>query len=252
MLTTENVLSLRLSTDRKTTPSANGAGTQANIANAFGLLSGAAYSCPGQTATCERVCYAGRLEGIFKGFRAVMASNYDAIVNASYKDMVLSLNALIDEFRAKAEKRNCEKVFRIHHDGDFLNRTYASAWAAVIRINPDVQFWAYTRSFTAQSNVVDILADIPNLALYLSVDADNIAFAKIILAEYPNVKAATLTETFDEGTEMMLTIRERPGAACPEVKGAIPLIDKEGGACAAKCKLCVFSKADIRFASKGK
>lgn len=251
MMTTTNTLGLRLSTDRKTTPSANAKGTQANIANAFGMLSGRDYSCPGQTATCERVCYAGKLERIFGGFRDVMTANYNAIVNASFTDLVFSLNAIVGDFRVAANKRNCDKVFRIHHDGDFLNRTYASAWAMVIQANPDITFWAYTRSFIPGANVVDILADIPNLTLYLSVDEDNLAAAKIVLAEYPSVKAATLTDTADEGTEMMLSFRERKGGACPEVMGRIELITPEGGACVS-CSLCVFGKADIRFAAKGK
>lgn len=251
MITTTNTLALRLSTDRKTTPSANAAGTQANVSNAFGLLSGADYSCPGQTSACKAVCYAGRLEKIFGGFRDVMTHNYNAVANASFTDLVFSLNAIVGEFRTKANKRGAELSFRIHHDGDFLNRTYASAWATVVKANPDIQFWAYTRSFIPGANVVDILADIPNLALYLSVDSDNLAFAEIVLAEYPNVNAATLTDTFDDGTEMMLSFRDRKGAACPEVKGAIPLITKNGGACIS-CQLCVKGKADIRFASKGK
>src|SRR6478752_2913960 len=248
---TTNTLNLRRSTDRKTTPSANNAGTQANIANAFGMLSGRDFSCPGQTSACEAVCYAGRLEKIFKGFRNVMAENWEALKGASYADMVFSLDAIVKDFIADANKRDCDKVFRIHHDGDFFSRGYASAWATVIRNNPSVHFWAYTRSFIPGANVVDILADIPNLTLYLSVDADNLEWAKVITAEYNSVKVATLTDTADEGSEMMLEFRERKGGACPEVMGRIPLITPEGGACVS-CSLCVFGKADIRFAAKGK
>lgn len=248
---TTNTLALRRSTDRKTTPSANAKGTVANIANAFGLLSGADYSCPGQTSACKAVCYAGRLEKIFGGFRDAMTHNYNAVVNASFTDLVFSLNAIVHDFIKDADKRGCDKVFRIHHDGDFLSRTYASAWATVIRANPSVHFWAYTRSFIPGANVVDILADIPNLTLYLSVDADNLEWAKVIVAEFPSVKVATLTDTADEGAEMMLSFRERKGGACPEVMGRIPLITEKGGACVS-CSLCVFGKADIRFAAKGK
>lgn len=251
MTQTQNTLGLRLSTDRKTTPSANASGKVANIANAFGLLSGRDYSCPGQTNACEAVCYAGKLEKLFGGFRDVMTNNYNAVANASYTDLVFSLNAIVHEFIAKADKRGCEKVFRIHHDGDFLNRSYASAWATVIRANPSVRFWAYTRSFLPGCNVVDILADIPNLTLYLSIDSDNLEWAKVILEEYPNVKAATLTETADQGSEMMLSFRDRKGGACPEVLGRIPLITTNGGACFS-CQLCIVGKSDIRFGSKGK
>lgn len=247
-----NTLDLRRSTDRKTTPSVTRSGKAPNIANAFGLMSGRNFSCPGQTSACETVCYAGKLERIFPAFGKAMLHNWNAVKSASYSDLVSSLDAIIKDFISDANKRNCAKVFRIHHDGDFFSRTYARAWAKVIRNNPDVTFWAYTRSFTPGINVVDILADIPNLTLYLSVDSDNAAWAPIIRAEFPRVRMATLTDTFDNGTALMSDIgMARPGAACPEVKGAIPLIDEKGGACFS-CGLCITGKADIRFASKGK
>jgi hypothetical protein len=191
------------------------------------------------------------LERIFGGFRQVMTDNWNAVKDASFRDLVLSLDAIVKDFVKDANKRDCAKVFRIHHDGDFFSRTYASAWATVIRNNPDVTFWAYTRSFIPGANVVDILADIPNLTLYLSVDANNAEWAAIVSAEYPSVMIATLTDTADEGTDLMLTMRERKGGACPEVLGRISLITAEGGACVS-CSLCVFGKADIRFAAKGR
>jgi hypothetical protein len=248
-----NRLGLRLSTDRKTTPSASANGKVANISNAFGILSGAAYSCPGQTSVCERVCYAGKLENLFKGFRAVMESNWNAVKGATYGELVESLNALIGEFRAACVKRNAEPVFRIHHDGDFFSRTYAAAWADVVRRNPDVRFWAYTRSFIPGANVVDILADIPNLTLYLSVDEDNRRWAEIARVEYPSLLIAYLADTADEAAIAVkeMTGTNRPGAACPEVMGRIPLITTEGGACFS-CGLCIDGKANIRFAVKGR
>jgi hypothetical protein len=180
-----------------------------------------------------------------------MTDNWNALSNASYSEMVNSLDAIIKDFIKDADKRGCDKVFRIHHDGDFFSRTYASAWANVVKRNPSVHFWAYTRSFIPGANVVDILADIPNLTLYLSVDSDNADWARVIIAEHPSVNVATLTDTADEGTDLMLTMRERKGGACPEVLGRISLITAEGGACVS-CSLCVFGKADIRFAAKGR
>ncbi len=63
------------SKDRKVTNAVNKSGTQASIANAFGLPSGKAFSCPGATSVCETICYAGRLEKVFKGIRDVITSN---------------------------------------------------------------------------------------------------------------------------------------------------------------------------------
>lgn len=216
--------------------------------NAFGLASGSAFSCPGATSVCEAVCYAGKLEKLFPAMRTQMVANYNAIVNATHAELVEALSAMIDDFRADCVKWNVPMGFRIHHDGDFLSRTYASAWAIVVRRNPDIQFWAYTRSFIPGHNVVDILAGIPNLGFYISVDRDNLEFAKIIRAEYGTmVRWAWLGETDASTKADMLTLNDRPGAICPENVKRIPLIDSEGGACWS-CQLCVKGKADVRFA----
>jgi hypothetical protein len=182
-----------------------------------------------------------------------MSQNWEAVRNASRVELVESLSALMDEFSAKCDKRGKEKVFRIHHDGDFFSRTYADAWATVAKRYPEIHFWAYTRSFVPGANVIDILADIPNLSLYLSVDEDNRQWAGIIREEFPSVRIAFLANTAAEGADAMreITGTNRPGAACPEVMGKIPLITADGGACFS-CGLCVKGKADIRFAVSGK
>jgi hypothetical protein len=179
-----------------------------------------------------------------------MEHNYNAVKNASYEDLVSSLDSIIKDFIVESDKRKSAKVFRIHHDGDFFSNTYAQAWATVVRNNPAVTFWAYTRSFTPACNVVADLAGIPNLTLYLSVDEDNETYAKDVLVTFPSVRVATLTDTASEGKRVMVSLGRKVGGACPEVLGRIPLITTEGGACFS-CGLCVTGKADIRFASKG-
>lgn len=243
------MITLRRSTDRKTANLATPNGKQAKIANAFGMASGKAFSCPGATSVCESVCYAGKLERLFPGMRNLMLANYNAVANATYSELVIALNSMISDFRADCVKHNAERAFRIHHDGDFLNRTYASAWATVIKINPDIQFWVYTRSFTPGTNVVDIIADIPNLAVYLSVDSENKQYARTILDEYPSVRIALLADTMADGADEMERMgMARPGAKCPENIKRIPLISNNGGACFS-CQLCVQGKVDVRFAA---
>ena len=238
---------LRRSTDRKTANMSTRNGKQALIANAFGMASGKAYSCPGATEVCESVCYAGKLERLFPGMRATMLANYNAVANATYAELVEALSDMIDGFRADCVKRDADMAFRIHHDGDFLNRTYASAWANVIRKNADITFWVYTRSFIPGANVIDIIADIPNLAVYLSVDSANSEYVRAIIDEYPSVHIAILSQTMETGAGAMADFRDRPGAKCPENIKRIPLITNAGGACFS-CQLCVKGNVDVRFA----
>jgi hypothetical protein len=240
---------LRRSTDRKTANLATPNGKQAAIANAFGLPSGRDFSCPGATSICSRVCYAGKLEKLFPGMRAVMLANWEMIKDATYFEMREMLSSMIADFVADCTRRNAFPAFRIHHDGDFFSRDYAQAWADTVRAFPDVQFWVYTRSFTPGINVTDIIADIPNLAVYLSVDTDNMRFARTIIDEYPGIRLASLMQTSGEAAGMIRGIREdsRPGAKCPENVKQIPLITNAGGACFS-CGICVEGKADVRFA----
>jgi hypothetical protein len=243
-------MTLKRSNDRKTANLSNRAGKQPLIANAFGLPAGRAYSCPGATSVCESVCYAGKLEKVFPSMRALLEHNWQILSNADYGTMVRELNTMIGGFVADCEKRGAEKAFRIHWDGDFFSREYASAWANVVRRNPDVTFWVYTRSFTNSLNVIDLIADIPNLSVYLSVDVANEEWADVIIAEYPSVMVASLSDTMDNAAKVIERVRNnnRPGAKCPELIGSIPLIDVKGGACFT-CQLCPKGKADIRFAS---
>lgn len=235
-------MALRRSNDRKVAASVTPS-LGVRIANAFGLPSGKAYSCPGATSICERVCYAGKIEKVRKAVMAMMLSNWEQLRNASYAEMVILLREMISDFHAECERKNGDKSFRIHWDGDFFSADYARAWATVIREFPDIQFWAYTRTYS----VVSELVDIDNLSLYLSVDRDNLELAKATRKEFPSVKWAFLSQTFEDGKKEMLEMGNKPGAACPELTGQIPLISTNGGACIT-CQLCVKGKADIRFA----
>jgi hypothetical protein len=244
-------MTLRLSTDRKTANLSTANGKQAKIKNAFGMASGREFSCPGATAVCEKVCYAGKLEKLFPAMRAMMIANFESVIALceSPRELRAELRAMIAGFVAECEKWNAEKAFRIHHDGDFLNRTYAQAWADVIREFPDVQFWVYTRSFTPGINVIDLIADIPNLTVYISVDMVNHIHAGTIIDEFPSVKIAALAQTMENAGDIVKGVLNgtRPGAMCPENIGRIPLITENGGACFS-CGLCVKGKADVRFA----
>ncbi len=235
---------LKRTHDRKTASSVNAAGTQSNIANAFSLPAGV--SCPGMTSVCGSICYASKLERLYPSFRNLVTSNYDALSQSDFAGMVRLLDPMITEFERECDKRGAEKKFRIHADGDMFSTTYAQAWAYVIRKHPDTQFWAYTRSFTPVLNVVPWLAGISNLSLLLSVDAANQADAERVREDFPEVRWAMLAQTFGEAKDAMLDVLGRPGGACPEQTGALPLVDKAGGACV-RCDLCVSGKADIRF-----
>ena len=234
------------SNDRKVTNAVSPNGKTATIANTFGLPAGKNYSCPGATSVCESVCYAGKLEKLFKGVKTNLLHNWELLKDADEPTMVNLLDNMIDEFRKDCEKKNAPLLFRIHWDGDFFNDKYARAWQRVILNNTDIKFWVYTRVKTAAI----ILKNIPNLSLYYSADAENIKEAVGLKLEH-GIRMAYLANNFAVGQSTLKDMIGKVGAKCPENKKAIPLISTKGSACVS-CGLCVHNKSDIVFSSSKK
>jgi hypothetical protein len=236
-------MKLKRSNDRKVANAVSPNGKTPTIANTFGLPAGKSYSCPNATSVCSKVCYAGKLEKIYKGVRDTLLHNWTLLKDADHDTMEGLISDMINEFRADCVKKDAPMLFRIHWDGDFFNDTYTHAWKKVILNNPDIQFWVYTRVPSAAT----ILKGIENLSLYFSTDSDN--KDKAVELSTQGIRLAYLADTFAIGQEDMKAMIGKPGAKCPENKKAIALIDKDGSACV-KCSLCVYNKADIVFSAK--
>lgn len=246
-MTTLNSSKLKRSNDRKVANAVSPNGKTPTIANTFGLPAGKNFSCPGATSICESVCYAGKLEKVYKGVKNTLLHNWELLRNADMGTMSLLLSNMISDFIADCEKRNADKLFRIHWDGDFFNDTYAYAWKTVIENNPDVQFWVYTRVKSAAL----ILKGINNLSLYFSTDDENKEIAHDLRKNNDGIKLAYLGKTFAVTENTMKELIGKPGAKCPENNKQIPLISTNGSACVS-CGLCVYGKADVRFSATKK
>lgn len=238
-------MTLRLSHDRKVTNLVSPNGKTSKVANAFGLPSGRAFSCPGQTSVCEAVCYAGKLEKIYKGVANILLGNWNALQGKSVMQMADMLTEMVRTFDADCDRRGAEKLFRIHWDGDFFSAGYTMAWAVTIARNPQIRFWVYTRSFA----FVPLLAGLDNLTTYLSVDRDNMSAAVECRKTNPFVKWAWLAETFAEGRAQMPVIPQQKSYPCPENDRRVPLISTKGSACV-RCGICIDGRGDVLFASK--
>jgi hypothetical protein len=156
------------------------------------------------------------------------------------------LYQMIDEFDKECDKKNAQKLFRIHWDGDFFNSVYTMAWKNVIKAFPSIQFWVYTRSDFA----VPILSNVDNLSLYFSTDDDNWQLASELKRDN-GVKLAYLANNFALGKERMLSITVKSAIPCPENAKKLPLISDKGSACVT-CGQCVFARNDILFSASKK
>ena len=232
---------LKRSNDRKVTNRVDTKGVSSLLKNTFGLPSGIAYSCRGETPTCKRICYAGKLEKLYPSVRALLLHNWLLLKDADEDTMVSLLDDMIQSFNKDCNKHpSVDKIFRIHWDGDFFSDTYTTAWATVIQRHPSIQFWVYTRVESSAR----ILQGINNLSLYFSTDKDNESIGIDLRAI--GIKLAYLEDTFEAGGIRLKVLTGKVGAMCPENKGVIPLISTLGSACGV-CRLCVSNKTDIRF-----
>ena len=239
-------MKLKRSFDRKVANAVSPNGKTATIANTFGLPAGKAFSCPEATSVCESICYAGKLEKLFKGVKTNLLHNWELLKDADFDTMVSLLNVMIDEFIIDCDKRKAPKLFRIHWDGDFFNDTYTLAWKSVIESHPATRFWVYTR--VKESAIT--LKDITNLSLYYSTDDENAPIGAELKTIH-QIRLAYLGKTFVATESKMKELTGKVGAKCPENNKSIPLISTKGSACVS-CGLCVFGKADIRFSSSKK
>ena len=111
-------------------------------------------TCPGASEWCIAHCYAARLTR-YPSAAARWAENAIAVDGGG-----------MPEIPAKA------KSYRVHVAGDFDSVEYIDAWAALAASRPDVQFWAYTRSWRVAALVpaLDALRALPNMQVFASVD----------------------------------------------------------------------------------
>lgn len=231
------MIALKVTQDRKTANLATPNGKGSKIANAFSLPAGRDFSCPGATDFCNGICYAGRLEKQYKGFKGVVMHNWNALKDANGEEMFAMLDEMIANFVVQCDKWDAPKKFRIHADGDFFNMKYVIAWACIIAKYSDVHFWAYTRSDFA----ADYLNDraFSNLGLYFSADPVNLELA--LTMEAKGIRLAMVDTTFDKAKGAVKGVR------CPEQNSkAFDLINAQGGACV-RCNLCPMARGNVLF-----
>jgi hypothetical protein len=207
-------------------------------------------SCPGSTETCEEVCYA--IDAEYRTRTDILLQdNYELLLSCENVDEIIGLlDDAVVAYIEDADKHGVpenKRQFRIHWSGDFYSVEYALAWRVVMAKYENIQFYAYTRTFTDDVNVVPILADLPNLDLFLSVDKDNVYKAKPVLEANPDAKVGYLVKYLEEVDELVDILDRREGyrsRPCPENMRRengirrLPVISEKGGACS-RCTYCI-------------
>lgn len=155
-------------------------------------------------------CYAA-LNERFPAARSSRWKNFDAVRNASKDEIV--------EFIVNAIPKNAKRI-RIHGSGDFFNQNYFDAWLEVCRQNPEVLFWAFTKSVRLWVNRKDEIPE--NLIMQASRGG-----REDHLIEKYALKSATVFKTVEEALISGLPIDVDDHYACSN-KGSFALVDNFG------------------------
>ena len=137
------------------------------LGNIWNMSIPAVETCGGMSIACagpDGKCYVLK---IYKRWPTVLASHqntYVAVLEALENGDNLELPTKVHD----------GDIMRLHVAGDFFDPAYVYAWIKLMNENPNIQFFAYTRSWRMPDMVESLqkLANLPNMTLLLSVDRD--------------------------------------------------------------------------------
>ena len=190
-------------------------------------------TCPGASALCIKHCYVKR-SNRFPQVSPSHKARFEATKQADFVDrMVHDI------------KNSGKKIIRIHTAGDFFSAKYTADWVKIAKQNPEVAFYAYTRSWRCSDILrqLDRLRRLPNMQLWWSSDSET--------GSPPEGFVAYMAVTDDDvpAFDTTLVFRVQRKALCKTIGGVnvCPLESgrpelKERGLTCAKCRIC-FSNA---------
>ena len=128
-------------------------------------------ACIAATEKCKEICYAEKLERIYKNTKKAYEINLAAI---SQKEFV---ETLVQKITKLTTKKKPIKTFRWQVSGDIINLQYLYNMETVMKKFPNVTFYAYTRNWTIdnwKSHLTQI-KKLPNFTLIASLDDEHIS-----------------------------------------------------------------------------
>lgn len=120
-------------------------------------------TCPGRSSWCTKYCYNGDDRPDIYPI-GIWADNWWGCVH----DRQSVKESIIGKIRNSPGKT----ALRIHSSGDFFSVEYINMWIEIVDLCPDVDFWAYTRSWTVPILLESLyeLKERINLQLFASWD----------------------------------------------------------------------------------
>ena len=159
-------------------------------------------SCPGASEWCLMHCYnADTRSDVFP-----VSEWQDNWSWFTYKPQELKMR-----IREQLDSAKRPTAVRIHSSGDFYSLSYTLFWIDIVRQFREVQFWAYTRSWTIPELLpqLEVLRAEPNFELFASCDST--------MPHPPDGWRLSLVENEAEDFT-----KEPQDLLCPEQVGQVP------------------------------
>lgn len=186
---------------------------------AFSLPAGPEFACPGATEACVG-CYAQKGRHFFSNVQKLMAANWNFMQKYEAANDPVGCALELCKVMPKSG------MFRIHESGDFHSQFAVNVWGLVAQANPNIDFYAYTRSFDFN---YEPFVDNTNVVLWASTDDYNYKAARDFVKRFPKGKVKFAFGPWEHGKDIPAN-----SFICPVTNGKLAV----DGACD-KCKLCV-------------
>lgn len=120
-----------------------------------------AHICVGATQLCIKLCYATRGHFKMPGVKNALAANFQSLLHPGF------VSHTVAWIRA-----NYVRNVRIHVSGDFHSASAVRKWQQIAKRNPNVRFFAYTRSWRKPAVLAELreFAKLHNVSLWFSCD----------------------------------------------------------------------------------
>lgn len=227
-----------------------------------------ANGCADSTPFCHGAagsrCYAANSASYRPAVATTLAHNLELERNLSPGELAHAYRIALWEYTRELRRHHvprAEWLWREKWSGDHTPAT-AQAFADAIRDFPELRAWVYTRSVLSAL----ILAAVPNVTVYASVDAWNVDMWAPVLEREPRIHVAACDETIDDARKLHAKLNRGRIVACPENIGRLPIAvplaglpvrsapykgEMRRGACVA-CRICPDGKADVAFSTRGR
>ena len=114
-------------------------------------------TCGKLSKYCSKYCYMNFASSYYKAVKSTQSKNTELITKWSQAKIVGEIDNFLKKYNPS--------LFRIHVNGDFLNRKELDSWIQIARLNPSTKFLAFTK----QIHLFNLISIPENLHIRFSI-----------------------------------------------------------------------------------